>query len=229
MWEYPEAIYIPSEEGWQTQDSFSVYLQEFNNWLEKERCKKPCILWLDGHSSHIGVEAATYAADNDIELMKFLPNATNVVQPFDVAAAKPFKDAWHDEIMRWRRLPTNYTKIINKKTFPAVLKKAVEKGCKPENAIAGFEACGLVPWKPSRIFSNRLVTNVSDLDEQFLNDLANENSDRLNPQACRRRKRGEVEPTVLEGCTLKMVKGGRLRVVSMPKSHFEVKKNFLHL
>ena len=94
MAQYPEAIYIPSETGWQTQDSFMCFLEEFNKFIDENGHRKPCILWLDGHASHIGIDTAVFARDHDIHVMKFLPNATNMLQPFDVGVASAFKAAW---------------------------------------------------------------------------------------------------------------------------------------
>ena len=55
---------------------------------------KPVILFLDGHSSHLGLEASKYCRDHQIILYCFMPNVTHILQPFDVRIFSPLKDSW---------------------------------------------------------------------------------------------------------------------------------------
>lgn len=52
----PDVNVLLNESGWQTQDTFSKWLEFFDAELEVKKVQKPVILWLDGHTSHNGLE-----------------------------------------------------------------------------------------------------------------------------------------------------------------------------
>ena len=54
----------------------------------------PVVFFVDGHSSHTGIEAAELYAELKIISIALYPNATHIMQPADVAIFKPLKSSW---------------------------------------------------------------------------------------------------------------------------------------
>ena len=155
---YPEAAYVTSAQGWQTSDTFLDFLKVFRSWVIQLGCTFPVVLWLDGHRSHISEESARWAREQDIILYLFLPNSTNLLQPFDVGVAASLKAAWTRAVHSFQLRGNN--EMVTKKNFPGVLKEAVATACTKETAITGFRKCGIQPWDINAVQFEKLVTHV---------------------------------------------------------------------
>lgn len=104
----------------------------------------PIILFVDGHSTHMTFQLSELCTSLKIVLVALYPNATRIMQPADVAAFKPLKNAWKSAILEFKR--NNPDKIVNKENFGNILQTAMNKGLKTETIRNGFKACGLYPW-----------------------------------------------------------------------------------
>ncbi|XP_072377807.1 uncharacterized protein [Diabrotica undecimpunctata] len=81
-----------SESGWMRTDIFFEFVANaFNKWLEQETIKKPVLLLVDGHRSHMFLDLSNFCDGNEINLYAFPPNATHILQPADVLVFKPLK------------------------------------------------------------------------------------------------------------------------------------------
>ena len=60
---------------------FSKFIDHFDKHAGQER---PVILLIDSVSSHINMDIFTKAKEKGIELYRLVPNATHVMQPFDM-------------------------------------------------------------------------------------------------------------------------------------------------
>lgn len=69
----------------------------------EEKSRFPVLLFIDGHTSHISLEASEFCHENKIFLYCLLPNATHILQP--CAIYKPFRNLWREEANSW--LKTN--------------------------------------------------------------------------------------------------------------------------
>lgn len=81
-----------------------------------------------------------------IILIALYPNATRILQSANVAALKPFKNAWKKGVLEWQR--DSSTKALTKETFTQILK-----------VVNGFRSCVLclqeMPWKEYKGFQEK--------------------------------------------------------------------------
>ncbi|KAJ0181661.1 hypothetical protein K1T71_002383 [Dendrolimus kikuchii] len=81
-----------SESGWMRSDIFFEYVSNnFNTWLAEKGIKKPVILFIDGHKSHMTLPLSLFCEENGIILYALPANTTHMLQPADVSAFRPLK------------------------------------------------------------------------------------------------------------------------------------------
>ena len=56
---------------------------------------RPVLLILDGHSSHISIEAVEFARSNGVHMLCIPAHTTHILQPLDVGVFKSFKAAYN--------------------------------------------------------------------------------------------------------------------------------------
>lgn len=84
-----------SDNGWMTAKNFYEYMANvFLPWLEKSKIERPIIFFIDGHSSHMTLPLSQFCDENKIVLVALFPNATHILQPFDVSFFRHFKVSW---------------------------------------------------------------------------------------------------------------------------------------
>ena len=85
-------LHIPSksDSGWIDSELFLAWLNKiFVKFCVPER---PIMLLIDGHASHITIEAIDFCQANNIILFCLPPHTTHALQPLDVAVFKSLKD-----------------------------------------------------------------------------------------------------------------------------------------
>jgi hypothetical protein len=132
-----DAHYNTSESGWMETDQFyewfsSLFLPHVNKLDGKK------ILFLDGHVLHVSLKLIDLAVANDVILYRLPSHSTHILQPLDVSIFKQVKLTWINRLREVLRM--NSFKSVTNKTFPGILKDVLEKSCKKEIAISGFEA-----------------------------------------------------------------------------------------
>lgn len=81
-----------SESGWMVTEVFFEYIANgVNTWLNDQKIKKPVVLFVDGHKSHLSLELSEFCNNNGIILYGLPPNTTHIMQPADVSVFKPLK------------------------------------------------------------------------------------------------------------------------------------------
>ncbi|XP_071640828.1 uncharacterized protein [Temnothorax longispinosus] len=149
--------------GWMTAESFYEYITHtFEPWLTANNIQRPVILYVDGHSSHVTVPLVEFCVSKGIELVSFIPNATHLIQPLDVALFHTLKSTWRNTINDWCMESDNFQKKIRKKDFGQLLKKAVDKINMPEVMKNGFKKCGLCPFSPDALAQNELLKKTKE-------------------------------------------------------------------
>ncbi|KAJ8962442.1 hypothetical protein NQ314_005738 [Rhamnusium bicolor] len=84
-----------SETGWMRSEVFYEYIaNSLNPWLEASAIKKPIIVFIDGHKSHLTMSLSEFCSRNGIILYPLPPNATHIMQPCDVSILKLLKSQW---------------------------------------------------------------------------------------------------------------------------------------
>ena len=150
-----------SENGWMNRELFYQYIHNvLYPHLVTKNVQFPIILFLDGHKSHMNFELSESCKEKGIILIALYPNSTRILQPADVSAFTPMKNAWKKGVLDWRR--NNLTKTLTKEDFGPVLAKTLEKHIDKDMVINGFKACGLYPWNPNAIDYSKCLGKSSD-------------------------------------------------------------------
>ena len=146
------------------------------------------ILFVDGHSSHLGLDAAKYCRDNKIILYCFLPNATHILQPFDVGIFSPLKDSWAAAVLSWQIC--NIGSPITKQNFNIILEMAwrnttnSEDGKAVQLASRAFRKTGIYPFDASKVDYMRTLTGKQEkAKSSYFAMMAKQNEKRLNEDA----------------------------------------------
>lgn len=138
-----------SDSGWMKSEVFYEYIANvFNKHLSENDIKRPVILFVDGHKTHLTYHLSLLCKELQIILIALYPNSTRILQPADVSAFKPIKSQWKKRVLEWRRCHMN--EAITKECIAPILKTVVDN-IKPETLKSGFKACGIFPWNPSAI------------------------------------------------------------------------------
>lgn len=71
---------------------------DFNAKTKEKAAGRPCVLLMDGHSSHYTLELLDYAYANNIIILGYPTHCTHVLQGLDVVCFAKFKTKFHCEI-----------------------------------------------------------------------------------------------------------------------------------
>ena len=88
--------------------------------VSKKKNKRPVVFFLNGHTSHTSYALSTFCKSKGIELIALYPNATQLLQPMDVAVFHTMKQTWKQKVTEWRL--SNEGKQVTKQDFLAFLK-----------------------------------------------------------------------------------------------------------
>ncbi|CAH1979773.1 unnamed protein product [Acanthoscelides obtectus] len=123
-----------SPKGWMTSETFYEYIVNvFHPHLVKHNIKFPVILFLDGHKSHLNYSLSLLCKRLQIEIFALYPNSTRILQPCDVAAFRPLKQAWRRTVREWEE--EHPSELLNKVNFDPVVEKAFKFSIKPETLV----------------------------------------------------------------------------------------------
>jgi hypothetical protein len=89
--------------GWMTGENFFKSLQHFKSHVNCSK-KKPVLLTMDNHTSHLDYRAVQFAKENGIVLLPFPPHCSHALQPLDVCVFGPFKSYLSKNHNEWLRL-----------------------------------------------------------------------------------------------------------------------------
>ena len=91
MLAFPEAHYVYVDCATQTEETWAKCAEFFVGWLDKNHPGGNHLLFVDGHSSRVSMDAITAFRTSGVELFSLPPHGTHVLQPYDVGVAKAFK------------------------------------------------------------------------------------------------------------------------------------------
>ena len=148
--------YGVTKSGWMEDTVFEDwFVKHYVKWAADFR--KPCILFLDGHGSHLTYKVVESALANQIVMICLPPHTSHALQPCDVALFRPFKVCWKDVLKSWFR--ETRLQNVDKAVFPTLLCKLWVK-IKPSNAVAGFAGSVLYPLDRSRVQPRIVLSQV---------------------------------------------------------------------
>jgi len=92
---FEDAAFGRSENGWIDSEVFATWLKDvFVPSINKRQVKKPVLLLLDGHKTHVTMQASDICRSNGIELYCLLEHAYHVIQPLDLRLFGSLKRNW---------------------------------------------------------------------------------------------------------------------------------------
>lgn len=135
-------LYAVSESGWMERPQFLEWFKKlFLTALSS--APRPVILFMDGHASHINLELIRLAREHQVILFCLPSHTTHALQPLDVGVYGPLKSCW-GKILKQYKMET-CAATVDKKEFPALLKKLWEASFEARHLKAGFRKTGLCP------------------------------------------------------------------------------------
>ena len=134
-----------TKSGYVDHEAFLLFLEHFNTHRVKIP-KKKTVLILDGHASHMTVEAIEFCIGKGIELVCLPPHTTQRLQPLDTHFNAPLKREWAGKLEAF--LLESDTIAVSKQNF-AHLFISVNKTMSTKRGLIvdGFRHCGLFPLK----------------------------------------------------------------------------------
>lgn len=148
----PEWVLGKSESGWMRADIFFEYItNDFNNWVENNGIKKPILLLVDGHKSHMSMVLSVMCEQLGIILYALPPNSTHMLQPADVSVFGPLKNHWKNIVRIFLSKPENINSAVTKTNFCALFRDTMENSNIQDNIKNGFRRCGLYPYNPDAV------------------------------------------------------------------------------
>lgn len=147
---FDEAVMGRSENGWMDTELFKTWLSDvFVKDINQQNLKKPVILIVDGHSTHITLEASEICQKNGIILYCLLPHASHIMQPCDLRLFGPLKEHWRQAVRNFTY--ENIGETVTKQSFAKVFKGAWMKSATVGNGVTGFRDAGLFPFSPAKV------------------------------------------------------------------------------
>lgn len=156
------ARYAVSDHGWMERVIFEDYflhlfLKESEKW---SNLAFPWILIFDRHSSHISLNLALKAKENNVVLLRLPSHLTHILQPLDRAVFGELKRQWRTKLRGHSR------DKIRKEDFPSKLKAVLEIGLKGENLKSGFKSTGIYPYCPDRVMTEEYTPFTAEDGQQ---------------------------------------------------------------
>ena len=168
-----------TKKGWMTVEAFLFYITDvFDAYLSATNVKKPVILFVDGHVSHLSMDVTEYCVKSGIILICLLAFTTHLLQPLDLAVFKPMKEMWKTTVGHFRfvnqRDPCKYE-------IPGLVQELLDKYPLDRSVINGFRKAGLFPWNPSAVDYTKCAFSTES--NPWLED---DEEDRARPEPVRK-------------------------------------------
>ena len=142
-----DSLYAKSDSGWLDSELFLAWLKKiFVKFCVPQR---PIMLLVDGHVSHITIEAIDFCQANNIIIFCLPPHTTHALQPLDVAFFKSLKDKFSKAIRSLSFTKKNF--VVTKREFSKVLRSPFDHAFSIANIKSGFSKCGIYPFNPDAV------------------------------------------------------------------------------
>lgn len=157
---FPKNAYLGfSDNGWM--EAYHFYAWTANHFVNQIPPKRPVVLLIDGHTSHVDYNTTLFCKDNGILLFKLPPHTSHVMQPADRGFFNVFKTEWKKACSKFAF--DNPGLVVTKRTFSRVFIEAYDRSARPDVAKASFKCAGIWPvnrhnidislFAPAKIFS----------------------------------------------------------------------------
>lgn len=146
----PGTLVTCTKSGWSDGSVFLERMKLFIDFIGEVPDGRRLVLILDGHSSHLNLDAIELARASKVVLFCLPPHTTHHLQPLDKAIYGPFK---HYFALETDKFAKKFGLRVTVNDVPQLFRKAWLKTIQPENAISGFRACGICPFDPTAVDS----------------------------------------------------------------------------
>ena len=138
-----------SDTGWINTELFCGWLK--NHFSIKISRKRPVVLLVDGHTSHIDLETSKFCKENGILLYCLPSHSSHITQPLDVVFFSPLKANWKSAVAAFR--VSNFGESLTKEKFTRVFKEAWLDTVKARMIVNAFAGLGIYPVNVSKVGS----------------------------------------------------------------------------
>lgn len=153
---YPSGtIFGLSKSGYMVSELFEEWMKMFVNDIPARR---PVLLILDGHGSHVSLNVICHARDHDIVLLCLPPHTSHLYQPMDVGVFSSLKAKFQQACAS--KLQKKKSGKTGRQHFGQLFSTAWNASVTPKNIKGGFEDAGLWPINPFAA-SLRVSSNTS--------------------------------------------------------------------
>ena len=136
-------------------DTFNFYGWFTNHFLNNIPPKRPVVLILDGHSSHVDLSLFEYAASQGVILFKLPPHTSHVLQPCYRGYFKCIEKCWILELAIWAF--ENPGAFVTKRNFGFVFTKAFDLATGSAIIKTSFSTAGVWPVNRGAIKATALA------------------------------------------------------------------------
>ena len=153
--------------GFVNTDVFLTILEDIHEYCVESETPLPVLLFLDGASCHVSLEAVSLAQSLQIKLWLLYPNATHLLQPLDVSVFQPFKRLLRQAVWNWHGEVRNMSQYLTKYSIIPLVMQCLDSVFLNNKEIIkiGFKKSGIVPWNPEEVdFSMLLPSTKYKLD-----------------------------------------------------------------
>ena len=131
---FPWAAFAHTSNGWMNSAKFVEYLKTLVTFAKDQCIQFPIFLIVDGHSTHMSLDAAEYCSANKVVLYCLPPNATHILQACDIGFFVSMEAVWKAMVKEWQL--QHVGEVLTKKQFPAGFEKKKKKK-KKKNTDSG--------------------------------------------------------------------------------------------
>ena len=150
-------LYAFTASGWMQDSVFESWMKYFVG--HTKNIQKPILLIYDGHGSHMTYLTIAIARENGIIILCLPPHTSHALQPLDVGVFALLKKAWKAILKKWFR--ESRLQNVSKAVFPSLLNQLTQN-FSTQNAVKGFQDCGLYPINKAEVERQILSQMLQD-------------------------------------------------------------------
>ena len=139
---------------------------QFYHFVHQIPPRRPVVLLIDGHLSHVDYNTPLFCKQNEILLFRLPPHTSHVLQPADRGFFNIFKGEWKKACTKF--CFENPGLVLAKRTFSRVFMEAFDKTARPDVVKASFKCAGIWPvnchaidpsmFAPGKLFKESVCT-----------------------------------------------------------------------
>ena len=150
------SVFSVTDKGYMDTPTFFMWFA--NHFIPQLPPRRPVVLLVDSHESHIDLDTFELAKKNDIHIFALLKNATHLVQPADVGLFGAMKQTWYKHVRAYSQQNPNTD--ITKKNFCSIFKSTWEEVMRSSLLVDAFKKSGIFPLDRAQITSDQIKPSL---------------------------------------------------------------------